>query len=388
MKFNNLKENTKEAIKVLTISGILIVLFYLLVHNMGGILHFIGKALGVLSSFIIGIFITLVLSPLRQWLEEKWLSKTKLKPSVQRVIAVIICIALLLILISAFFLILIPQLIDSMATLIGSMDSYVNTVREFIDRMLANNEQVSDALNNMLDLMGDSISDWLTSAVGGFRTLVNYSISFVKGIINILIGIVVSIYILLDEENFQRQVKSLLYAILPPARAQKTYRLIRTTWKTFKSYFVGKFVDSLVVAIITYIVMAIMKMPYAPLIAVVVGTTNMIPVVGPFIGAIPCGIILLIISPLRALEFLIYDIILQQIDGNILGPIILGESVGLSAIWILFAITVFGALFGILGMFIGVPIFSVIYVTIQQFIQDSLASRNIDIDNTQELHNI
>ena len=388
MKFSNLKENTKEAIKVLTISGILIVLFYLLVHNMGGILHFIGKALGVLSSFIIGIFITLVLSPLRQWLEEKWLSKTKLKPSVQRVIAVIICIALLLILISAFFLILIPQLIDSMATLIGSMDSYVNTVREFIDRMLANNEQVSDALNNMLDLMGDSISDWLTSAVGGFRTLVNYSISFVKGIINILIGIVVSIYILLDEENFQRQVKSLLYAILPPARAQKTYRLIRTTWKTFKSYFVGKFVDSLVVAIITYIVMAIMKMPYAPLIAVVVGTTNMIPVVGPFIGAIPCGIILLIISPLRALEFLIYDIILQQIDGNILGPIILGESVGLSAIWILFAITVFGALFGILGMFIGVPIFSVIYVTIQQFIQDSLASRNIDIDNTQELHNI
>ena len=154
----------------------------------------------------------------------------------------------------------------------------------------------------------------------------------------------------------------------------------RLTSKMFNSFIFGKALDSLVIGIVCYICMVVMNMPYAPLIGVVVGVTNMIPVFGPFLGAIPCAIILLLIDPIKAIEFVIFILILQQVDGNIIGPYILGDSMGLPTLWIMFAILIGGALFGVAGMFLGVPVFSVIYVLVREWTHERLKQKNIRLD--------
>ena len=187
-------------------------------------------------------------------------------------------------------------------------------------------------------------------------------------------------YLLYDEERFKKQVKMLLYGYLNERTASDTLHLLRLIKETFNKFIFGKFIDSLIIGILCYICCLIMRTPYAPLISVVVGQTNMIPVFGPFIGAIPCIFILLIINPIKAVEFAIFVLVLQQLDGNLIGPHILGDAVGLPTLWVMFAIIVGGAVFGIIGMFIGVPVFSVIFELTKERVHNNLALKKIDVD--------
>ncbi|MBR2066813.1 MAG: AI-2E family transporter, partial [Solobacterium sp.] len=237
----------------------------------------------------------------------------------------------------------------------------------------------------MLMQAGTKLTEWLTGAQGGLSRLVSYSISLLRTVFNFFVGVIISIYLLMDEEKFRRQIKSIIYAFTDSDKADRVVEITRLTGKTFNSFIFGKFIDSLIIGVITYFVLMIMKMPYAPLISFVVGVTNMIPVFGPFIGAVPSIIILLIINPWKALEFAIFIFILQQIDGNIIGPRILGDAVGLPTLWVMFAIIVGGALFGAVGMFIGVPVFSVIYVLLGKIIENNLAKKEIDLQTTREI---
>ena len=377
MKFSNLKEETLESIKAFSIAGIIIVLFFQLVNNLGWLKNFFASIFQTLAPFLIGIVFAFITVPLRRFVEDSLLAEVKWSKKAKRYIGVAIAMIVLLAGIVVFFAILIPQLASSLSIFIASFDGYVETLRGLIEKINSGAPEIAQFLSNGVKLMGEKLTEWLTGAQGGLARILSYSISFAKGIMNFFIGVIITMYLLLDEEKFKRQIKMFIYGVFGQGTAESLIHVLKLTANTFNSFIFGKFVDSLIIGVICYICVTLMRMPYAPLIAFVVGITNMIPVFGPFIGAVPSTLILLIIDPFKALEFLVFILILQQIDGNIIGPHILSDAVGLPTLWVMFAIITGGAMFGVLGMFIGIPVFSVIYTLIEDWIHRRLKEKKI-----------
>lgn len=196
-------------------------------------------------------------------------------------------------------------------------------------------------------------------------------------IVNMLIGIVVAVYALIEKDVFVGQTKKLTYTLFKPERANSIIDTARHGDKIFGGFLSGKILDSIIVGVITFICLSIFKMPYTLLISVIIGVTNIIPFFGPFIGAIPCAFFILLIDPVQCLWFVIFIVILQQIDGNIIGPKILGTTTGISEFWVTFALLLFGGLFGFIGMIIGVPLFAVIYYIIKNLVNKKIQERGL-----------
>ncbi len=379
MKWSKLKEETIENIKAFSISGILVVAFYTLINNVEplyGVFHAIFVAL---SPFIYGLAIAFLLNPLRKIIEYSWLGKISLKQRTKKIIASFGALFIGIIMLFVFFSILIPQMISSIQTFLSSFEGYVDSARNFFESNNFFSDDLLKTLNPVIDKGVSMLGDWVSNLASSLNAILMYSVIFAKSVMNFLIGMIIALYILLDEVNLKRQMKKVLYALLPEKTTKGILRTTRLTINTFNSFVAGKAVDSLIIGILCYIILSFMKMPYTPLISVVVGVTNMIPVFGPFLGAIPSILILLLVDPFKALEFSIFILILQQVDGNIIGPRILGGAVGLPTLYVMFAIIIGGALFGIVGMFIGVPVFSVIFVLVSEFIHRQLDKKNIII---------
>lgn len=379
MKWSKLKEETIENIKAFSISGILVVAFYTLINNVEplyGVFHAVFVAL---SPFIYGLGIAFLLNPLRKIIEYSWLGKTSLKPSTKKIIASFGALFIGIIMLFVFFSILIPQMISSIQTFLSSFEGYVETARNFFESNNFLSEDLLKTLNPLIDRGASMLGDWVSNLASSLNAILMYSVIFAKGVMNFLIGMIIALYILLDEPKLKRQTKKVLYALLPEKTTEKIIKTSRLTINTFNSFIAGKAVDSLIIGILCYIILSFMNMPYTPLISVLVGVTNMIPVFGPFLGAVPSILILLLVDPFKALEFAIFILILQQIDGNIIGPRILGGAVGLPTLYVMFAIIIGGALFGIFGMFIGVPVFSVIFVLVRDFIHQQLEKKKITV---------
>ena len=379
MKWSKLKEETIENIKVFSISGILVVAFYTLINNVEPLFGVLQAIFVALSPFIYGIGIAFLLNPLRKIIEYSWLGKTKLKPRTKKIIASFGALFIGIIMLFVFFSILIPQMISSIQTFLSSFEGYVDSARNFFESNNFFSDDLLKTLNPVIDKGVSMLGDWVSNIASSLNAILMYSVIFAKGVMNFLIGMIIALYILLDEVNLKRQIKKVLYALLPEKTTKSILRTTRLTINTFNSFVAGKAVDSLIIGILCYIILSFMKMPYTPLISVVVGVTNMIPVFGPFLGAVPSILILLLVDPFKALEFSIFILILQQVDGNIIGPRILGGAVGLPTLYVMFAIIIGGALFGIVGMFIGVPVFSVIFVLVSEFIHRQLDKKNITI---------
>ena len=379
MKWSKLKEETIENIKAFSISGILVVAFYTLINNVEPLYGVFQAIFVALSPFIYGIGIAFLLNPLRKIIEYSWLEKTKLKPRTKKVIASFGALLIGIIMLFIFFSILIPQMISSIQTFLSSFEGYVDTAHKFFESNNFFSDDLLKTLNPVIDKGVSMLGDWVSNIASSLNAILMYSVIFAKGVMNFLIGMIIALYILLDEVNLKRQIKKVLYALLPEKTTKSILRTTRLTINTFNSFVAGKAVDSLIIGILCYIILSFMKMPYTPLISVVVGVTNMIPVFGPFLGAVPSILILLLVDPFKALEFSIFILILQQVDGNIIGPRILGGAVGLPTLYVMFAIIIGGALFGIVGMFIGVPVFSVIFVLVSEFIHRQLDKKNITI---------
>ena len=379
MKWSKLKEETIENIKVFSISGILVVAFYTLINNVEPLFGVLQAIFVALSPFIYGIGIAFLLNPLRKIIEYSWLEKTKLKPRTKKIIASFGALFIGIIMLFVFFSILIPQMISSIQTFLSSFEGYVDSARNFFESNNFFSDDLLKTLNPVIDKGVSMLGDWVSNLASSLNAILMYSVIFAKGVMNFLIGMIIALYILLDEVNLKRQMKKVLYALLPEKTTKSILRTTRLTINTFNSFVAGKAVDSLIIGILCYIILSFMKMPYTPLISVVVGVTNMIPVFGPFLGAVPSILILLLVDPFKALEFSIFILILQQVDGNIIGPRILGGAVGLPTLYVMFAIIIGGALFGIVGMFIGVPVFSVIFVLVSEFIHRQLDKKNITI---------
>ena len=379
MKWSKLKEETIENIKVFSISGILVVAFYTLINNVEPLFGVLQAIFVALSPFIYGIGIAFLLNPLRKIIEYSWLGKTKLKPRTKKIIASFGALFIGIIMLFVFFSILIPQMISSIQTFLSSFEGYVDSARNFFESNNFFSDDLLKTLNPVIDKGVSMLGDWVSNLASSLNAILMYSVIFAKSVMNFLIGMIIALYILLDEVNLKRQMKKVLYALLPEKTTKGILRTTRLTINTFNSFVAGKAVDSLIIGILCYIILSFMKMPYTPLISVVVGVTNMIPVFGPFLGAVPSILILLLVDPFKALEFSIFVLILQQVDGNIIGPRILGGAVGLPTLYVMFASIIGGALFGIVGMFIGVPVFSVIFVLVSEFIHRQLDRKNITV---------
>lgn len=384
MKFTNLKEETIENIKAFSLSGIIIVIFFQLINNLPWLSKTFVAALQALAPFLIGIVLAFIVVPLRRFVENELLENFTWSKKTKRRIGVLLSMAVLLLGILVFFAILIPQLASSLSVFIASFDGYVQAFQKLVEKINSGAPEIAAFLSNGLQVMAEELTKWLTGAQGGLAQILSYSISFAKGILNFFIGLIITMYLLMDEEKFKMQIKKLLYGIFDSTQADSVTHVLKLTAKTFNNFIFGKFVDSLIIGVICYITVSLMKLPYAPLIAFVVGITNMIPVFGPFIGAIPCTLILLIIDPFQALEFLIFIVVLQQIDGNIIGPHILSDAVGLPTLWVMFAIIIGGAMFGVVGMFVGIPVFSVIYTLIEDWVHRRLREKKVYFSSKEE----
>ncbi|MFR5600201.1 MAG: AI-2E family transporter, partial [Holdemania filiformis] len=330
---------------------------------------------------ILGFSLAFLLAPVTARVEKKWLAKSKMKPSAKRKVGVAAAIVFLFVVLISFMAILIPQLLESVMTLSTQLSDYLGKANTLLN-------EITEGLGfktGWLEMVFSSSEALLESMLGMAKDYVpkilNYSWSFVRQTFNFFIAVIIAVYILLEKERFTEQFKKLAYALLPKPKVEALIQLSRLTSRMFNSFIIGKMIDSLIIGVICFIGMLIMRLPFAVLISFIVGLTNMIPVFGPFIGAVPGIFILFIVDPIYSLIFAVFVLLLQQFDGNILGPMILGDQLGLPSLWVMFSIIVGGGMFGILGMFLGVPVFAVLYVVVRGFVSGRLKEKNIRSDD-------
>ena len=360
-----------------------IIIFYLGISQLGVVLSKIHGAIGILQPFIIGFSMAYLLNFILKFYEKKIfensnIKKLKLKQKTKRSFGILFTYATALVVVFLFIKFVLPQVVDSISGLINDIPSYINETNKFIDGTLAKlnidqeylriiNENFNDLVNYIIKVATNFLP-----LLGGMLTTVASSIW------NIILGIIVSIYLLIDKEKFCALIKKITYAIFPKSASEKILEVSYMSNSIFGKFLIGKIVDSAIIGVLTFFILALCKMPYAILVSVIVGITNIIPFFGPFIGAVPSFIIILFISPVKALWFLVIIFIIQQLDGNIIGPKILGDSIGISAFWILFSILVAGKFLGLIGMVIGVPLFAVIYAIVKEIIEGKLKKKNMN----------
>lgn len=340
----------------------------------------ISNIINIVLPFIIGACIAYLLAPLCNKVENK-LKNNKHKKLLSIATAEVVLIVIIVILCS----IILPQSIESITNIVKSAPTAYDNTIEFVDKLLNKHLWLKDVID--LDSMGietllsDLINNKIMPNINSILTsIANGASSVVNVLFNIIIGLVVNIFTLSNRKNFAAYSKKIIYAIFGKKASKLILDELEIANRMFSGFIVGKIIDSLIIGIICFICMLIFKMPYALLVSVIVGVTNIIPFFGPFIGAIPGTIIIFSESPIQSLYFIIFILILQQIDGNIIGPKCIGNATNLNTFWVLFAILFFGDLWGIVGMVIGVPLMAVIIDIVTKIINYILEKRNIHIE--------
>lgn len=359
------KNNKIPYIHIIPVVAIGIIL-YKIIDNIGifgkGIVFFIS----LLVPFIWAFGISYLLNPLMMYFERKF----KMKRWQSLAITFIIFIGIL-----SFTLgIIIPKLIDSLKQIVLEVPEYTRKTKDFIDKQSGNIElyqnskiasYIENNLTQLLEKMANQMESWV-------NVIITKVINFTSGFFKFVIGILLSIYMLKDKEKIIRGIKRLIYASIGNDKGESLLSYCKEADKVFSSYIIGKTIDSAIMGILCFIVLEIMRVPYAILISIIFGVTNMIPYFGPFIGTIAGAIIVVFSNPMLALWVLIALFLLQQFDGWVLGPKILGDAVGLSPLWIIFAIIVGGGLYGVFGMFLGVPFVAIIKIWVDRIIEKRL----------------
>lgn len=366
-------------------------------------LPMIGRALGslgrILSPFIWGLVITYLLSPLYKTLyknvflpmTERLSGKKKRgSPRAAKALSVLLSIIVFLAVITALVYLIIPQLYASIETIVNNSSTYVAKLSEWSQGLLANYPEVQTFVTEKFEEINTNLFGWIRDTIlprfGSFVTNVTAGVYyFFRAVYNVVIGIIVSVYLLSNRESATARARRLCYCVFGLERAERIRDAIRFTDKTFMGFINGKLLDSAIIGLICYIVCAILKMPYALLVSVIIGVTNIIPFFGPLIGAIPSAFIILLVDPLKCLIFVIFIVILQQIDGNIIGPRILGDSTGLSSMWVIIAVLTGGGFFGVLGMFFAVPVFAMGYSLVTFLVEWRLQKKNMPLDSMEYL---
>lgn len=360
-----------------------IIIFYLAISQIGAVLSKINGVIGILQPFIIGFSMAYLLNFILKFYEKrifeyKRIKSLNLKQNTKRSFGILCTYTTALIVLFLFIKFVLPQVIDSIVGLINDIPMYITETNKFIDTTLTKlnideqhlamiNENFNDLVNYIIKFATN-----LLPLLGGVLTTIASSIW------NIILGVIISIYLLIDKEKFCALSKKITYAIFSKNASEKILEVSYMSNSTFGKFLIGKIVDSAIIGVLTFIILTVCKMPYAILVSVIVGITNIIPFFGPFIGAVPSFMIILFVSPIKALWFLLIIFIIQQLDGNFIGPKILGESIGISAFWILFSILVAGKFLGLIGMVIGVPLFAVVYAIVKEIVEGRLKKKNMN----------
>ena len=297
--------------------------------------------------------------------------------ALSRAISIVFALIFAALVIYAFFSILLPQLGESIQGIIDSAPKYFLSIEQWATNLLADNPEVQYYADMAIGKIQEYLNEWVSTSLptdiqNVLTTVFTSAFSVVKSLANIVIGIFASIYILASKDKFQAQSKKIVVALFKPARADHILHVGREINRVFNGFVIGKIIDSAIIGVLCYLGMLILKLPYPALVATVVGVTNVIPFFGPIIGAVPSALLILLVNPLQAFYFVIFVIVLQQVDGNVIGPRILGNSVGISGFWVLISITVATSLFGFAGMILGVPVFAVIYMLISDAVNSAL----------------
>ena len=373
-------QEMKQKIIVYSTSLIIAILFFTILNKFKDIKRTIQFIITILFPFLLGIGIAFILNNPEKWVENKLLKNVPLQKNHKRILATLIVFILAIGFLILFFSIIIPNTIDSVRQFSTNIavysDTFISYTKDFAYRMNISEKQVEQILINF------DITKKITSIVTeSIPKIASYSYSFVKGFINLILAFVSAFYILLDRETLVKGIKKLNYSLFDKSFANYLTLWTNDAKTVFEQYIVGNIIDSFIVGVLCYVVILFLKIPYTSMVALIVGVTNVIPVFGPFLGAIPVIIILCLIDPLSALIFAIVIFIIQQIDGNIIKPIVLGDKLGMSGFWILFSVSVGGALFGVVGMFLGVPIFALIYAGIHDYITVRLKHKKITVND-------
>ncbi len=388
----NFKKNEKYASVAfyifLTVCACAIVIFGLV--NLSTVIAFFKKSSIIFSPFTYGFIIAYLCNPIMLFYEKHLFSFKKAKRNMrkpQRALSLTLAMLTALALIAVMLYAVIPQIIESYEELGSQLNTYIRNIQAIADNLVKNHSEklVGTQYSTLTELLSaydisfsfERILTYSYSALTvGANYLINYGGKLVGGVKNLLIGIIIAVYFLASKETLIAQIKKILNAILNRKNYLNVIRLGRFTHKTFGGFLIGKILDSIIIGVLTFVVLLIFKIPYAPLVSVIVGVTNIIPFFGPFIGAIPSAFIIFIASPAKALWFIIIILIIQQLDGNVIGPKILGDSIGTSALWVIIAITICGGYFGFTGMLLGVPATAVVYVLFKQHIEKRLRHKN------------
>ncbi len=374
------------------------ILFYMALNYMPALGKALQKLARILNPFIWGLVFTYLLTPLMRSLEKNCfypLGKKLHKSNEQRAarfgrgLSVLVSIIVLLAVLAALIYMILPQLYSSIETIVTNSPAYLENLGIWVEQTLKDFPAVADFFEERLaelnSNLGSDLFAWIQTNVlpqlGSFVTNVTSGVySVVRAVYNLVIGIIVSIYLLNGLEHYGAAFKRVLYSLLNIESAEKLLEGIRFTDRTFIGFINGKLLDSAIIGLICYIVCAILKMPYTLLVSVIIGITNIIPFFGPLIGAVPSAFIILMVDPLKCLIFIIFIILLQQVDGNFIGPKILGNSVGISGFWVMFSIILGAGLFSFWGMLLGVPVFVVIYTLINSLIEKKLRRSDLPVD--------
>ena len=384
------------------IVGALLIIFNQIVGNYESFSEGVGTIKTIISPFIYGFVMAYLLSPiynatvrgLYKLLGKYFKNKQRLF-SFCKLVASVVAVVCLIGAVAGLIALIAPQVIESLTGILKSLpqrltqlSALFNDITSKMDNKrlaMKMSEIYAQVQTNLIELAQTKLLPGMGTLVGQVSTQV---ILTLKTMMNVMIGVMACVYMLNSKERFQGQFKKVILATLPKEKAEAVFDFAKFTNRTFGGFINGKIIDSIIIGIICFILMKIFGFPYPILISAIIGITNVIPFFGPFIGAIPAAIIILLVSPIHALYFLILIFILQQVDGNIIGPAILGNTTGIASFWVLFSIVIGGGLFGFIGMVLGVPVFAIIYYYFSRSINKRLEAKGLEFrtDSYEDLN--
>lgn len=393
-----MKSPFPEGVRARTISNIIVLAsgigIAMLIWRFGALMRAVSGLLDILFPFLLGFVISFILAPVVNRAERFLRTKVfrrRPHPRTARCLGILWAYLLMILAIGSFIYVLVPQLIQSLRSISSYVANYLITHSDDINALIAQISTLAGGEGQELalsleGLISEGISQLLAYSNVLVTNVLYISMTVSSFVVQIFIALIAGVYLLIEKEHFAVQGKKILYAFLPEHLVSLLIYWLRRCHHIFAGFINGKIVDSLIIGVICYIAMLVLRIDYALLISVVIGFTNLLPFFGPFIGAVPSIVILLMINPFKALEFAIMILVLQQVDGNIIGPRVLGDSLGISPFWIMLSIIVGSGLFGFAGIVLGVPVFAVIYAIIRTVVDYRLKKKGLPTDTREYMN--
>lgn len=398
MKFNLNNKYFRWGLTAFSVITASILVYYFMFHSsklMAGFRALIQILMPVVFGLVTAYLLTPILNKVEYYLLLPICRRLKIKESpkqlsIVRGIGVLLTAFLFFMAIYSLFAMLLSQIVPSIQSIIANFDTYINNFTKWLNQLFADNAELKDYVMRTVGKYSVELESFLNNTVLSksselIKTVSLSVIGFLSVLWDFIVGFVISIYVLASKEKFAGQAKKLVYAVFETETANAVIRDFRFTHKTFIGFISGKIIDSIIIGLLCFVGTTILQTPYAVLVSVIIGVTNVIPFFGPYLGAIPSTILIFVVDPahpLNCVYFALFILVLQQFDGNVLGPKILGESTGISGFWVIFSITVFGGLFGVLGMIVGVPIFAVIYAAVKSIVNNALKKKKMPVSTS------